>query len=366
MTQSKNSHDPVAVLRAEIEGRVLNIWDDANAEWGDAVGGPPAHEIFANRIISAMFDGFAAIATERAATQPAGEVPYETLKLHFFKSLNTETRRSVLCALAGFGDDAIRSELRTHGDEERLFKFIFAAPISEDTAGEAKCCKTYSKGDCPDECAPSPSASAGELPPLPKRLDYRSGETPEFSANQMHAHYRLGVRRGAEISAATYSPILQAARTPASVGSIGEDQQFSDLLAEYVDACEKAEKAKHFLLALPARDELCAHIDRWASSRATQPKAAARVADNIEQTRANFEDWYVTHIDGAQIGSADCATQWSAWLAGSSGCYKAPGGWKIAPLPWNAPTAPAAPDSARGYIALLAERDAKSTPGGGK
>jgi hypothetical protein len=47
----------------------------------------------------------------------------------------------------------------------------------------------------------------------------------------------------------------------------------------------------------------------------------------------------VTHIDGAKIGSSDCAARWSAWLAGSSGCYKARDGWKIAPLPWDAPAA---------------------------
>jgi hypothetical protein len=70
-------------------------------------------------------------------------------------------------------------------------------------------------------------------------------------------------------------------------------------------------------------------------------RLAAPISEDtgIEQTRANFEDWYVTHIDGAKIGSSDCAARWSAWLAGSSGCYKARDGWKIAPLPWDAPAA---------------------------
>ena len=71
---------------------------------------------------------------------------------------------------------------------------------------------------------------------------------------------------------------------------------------------------------------------------------ASTAGEGIEDERANFEDWYVTHVDGAKIGSGDCAARWSAWVAGSSRCYKAPGDWKIAPMPWSAPAAAEAPD----------------------
>ena len=64
-------------------------------------------------------------------------------------------------------------------------------------------------------------------------------------------------------------------------------------------------------------------------------------AATIEQHRANFEDWYLSHVDGAVLGSVDCVKRWGTWLAGSSGCYKARSDWKVAPMPWNAPITPA-------------------------
>lgn len=64
-------------LRIAIERRLPSIWNDANAEWGDAVGGPQAHEIFANRILSAILEEIdAALIADEA---PAGPVQGEAV-----------------------------------------------------------------------------------------------------------------------------------------------------------------------------------------------------------------------------------------------------------------------------------------------
>lgn len=53
---------------ANVERRIPAIWEDSNADWGDAVGGPGAHEIFAGRIISALLSELRA-----SIAAPAGQ-----------------------------------------------------------------------------------------------------------------------------------------------------------------------------------------------------------------------------------------------------------------------------------------------------
>lgn len=73
-------------------------------------------------------------------------------------------------------------------------------------------------------------------------------------------------------------------------------------------------------------------LEAWHAALATRQPAPT------EHDRANFEDWYSSHahdIKANPIGSYECALQWAAWIAGTSGCYKAPSDWKIAPQPWG-------------------------------
>lgn len=77
-----------------------------------------------------------------------------------------------------------------------------------------------------------------------------------------------------------------------------------------------------------------------AYNEAFDSLAAPAAPTDTNQERADFENWYMTHIEGAELGSRDCAARWSTWLARSGGFYKAPSDWKIAPMPWSATAAP--------------------------
>lgn len=164
------------------------------------------------------------------------------------------------------------------------------------------------------EALASPSGSDGELPPLPSGHARNDGIW--YSAADMYAYVLAD--RAARLSCQT---------EPAK----GEARVLRDADGEMIG------------------------IARRSCVPATQSPAQVNAeSDSIEDERANFEDWYVTHIDGAKIGSADCAARWSAWVAGSSGCYKAPGGWKIAPMPWSAPAESDSQSEVASHNALIA------------
>lgn len=78
-------------------------------------------------------------------------------------------------------------------------------------------------------------------------------------------------------------------------------------------------------------EEVLARLPEWpalASQAAPQDKT-------VQQDRADFECWYLERSKENVIGSHDCARQWSAWLARSSGHYHAPSDWKLSPQPWG-------------------------------
>lgn len=93
----------------------------------------------------------------------------------------------------------------------------------------------------------------------------------------------------------------------------------------------------------------------------TAPQPAPAPQDKtVQQDRADFECWYLERSKENKISSDDCARQWSAWLARSSGHYHAPSDWKLSPQPWGRVTAPApavAVDSTRSREQLMKDWD---------
>jgi hypothetical protein len=71
-----------------------------------------------------------------------------------------------------------------------------------------------------------------------------------------------------------------------------------------------------------------------ASQESTSPRS-------LNEDRADFEQWFATRgYRDSSFSSRDCMLQWSAWLAGASGNYRAPADWKVSPLPWGPAAAP--------------------------
>jgi len=93
-----------------VERRLSDMWDDAKVEWGDAVGGPGEHEIFAQKILSAVRDE---LGRAPAAAQQAGWV-----------SVPVEPTPAMLLA-AGYRASAVGASTTGH---EAYRAMIAAAP----------------------------------------------------------------------------------------------------------------------------------------------------------------------------------------------------------------------------------------------
>jgi hypothetical protein len=75
--------------------------------------------------------------------------------------------------------------------------------------------------------------------------------------------------------------------------------EFSEMLALYLDAAEKAQEANNAILLMPARRALVAHIDAWGARLAGMPFDLSKV------TRWTF--------DGGMTATVDKDGQWIAY-----------------------------------------------------
>ncbi|OIJ42312.1 hypothetical protein [Massilia timonae] len=197
-------------------------------------------------------------------------------------------------------------------------------------------------------------AQAGELPPLPQGVELgwstRNVRIMGYTYSMMQDYARQALAaqsQGAQAlpAARAGDPDLDAARWAEVFYRNAETFTVRDLgivRAAWKEATRRASLAAK--AEAPAEDVLgqqrwskeAEMLESWSKPAAQQAAAPGAPTD---QERADFEYWYVTHIDGAEIGSADCAARWSTWLARSGGFYKAPSDWLIAPMPWAAPAA---------------------------
>lgn len=148
------------------------------------------------------------------------------------------------------------------------------------------------------------AAPAGDLPPLPAfgEMGWRKNSSVNggakehlYSADQMRAYYQLGVQRGAELTAATYSPMLKAAAAPA--GDLLANLIEATAMFRYYEAQHRAKNTEDSLKKAEVNAELAGRFE------ATIARAAAAPAGHAEPAAIG---WITTgDVEGDEMGGWD-------------------------------------------------------------